>query len=217
MLIDTANAITNTLSTHTTTESMPFTEQSHRLHSPSGTDANGLKRRDDNPALGEQQQYQTTTPFRHRPNEVDNDGNGIDVAPNGNDDAHIDDDNDSMLPALAQPQIQATRKATTGGGAGAAVAAMAAKPTKTKPWKIKHILIETSLTALCVFFLLIALVICTIFSWKQTTHRMSTALATTSSNHYCDKSNLISSSSECEMDFSSSTTSIISQSTVMHV
>lgn len=241
MLIDTANAITNTLSTHEMSETTPLTEQSHRLHRPTESDKSDVdnandnnsndnnheNRQDDKPEFGvtlheqhqqhqQQQQYETTTPFRHRTNEVDNDDNVIDVNDYGdgvvpNDiDAHGDDDIDSMSPALAQPQIQATRKAATD-------VATAAKPTKTKPWKIKHILIETSLTALCVFFLIIALVICTIFSWKQTTHRMSTAVSAASSNHYCDKSNLISSSSECEMDFNSSTTSIISQSTVMHV
>lgn len=238
MLIDTANAITNTLSTHKTSESTPLTEQSHHLHRPTESDKsdansenntnnnnNHENRRDDKPEFNvtqqpssqqqqqQQPQYQTTIPFRHRPNEVHNGGNviddndyGVDVVPYEND-ANSVDDNFRMSPALAQPQIQATRKSVAG-------AATAAKPTKTKPWKIKHILIETSLTALFVFFLIIALVTCTIFSWKQTTHRMSTA---TSSNHYCDKSNLISSSSECEMDFNSSTTSIISQSTVMHV
>lgn len=226
MLIDTANAITSTLSTHKMSETTPFTEQPHHIHRPTENDKSDAdsnndnsyeNSRDDKPkftvTLQQQQQhhhqYETTTPFRHRQNEVhnvidDNDyGVGVDSEEN---DAHSDDDNDIMSPALAQPQIQATLKA----GAAATVA----KPTKPKHWKIKHILIETSLTALCMFFLIIALVICTIFSWKQTANRMSTA---TSSNHYCDKSNLIRSTSECEMDFNSSTTSIISHTTVMHV
>lgn len=197
-------------------ESTPHTEQPHHLHRPSEavkSDADE-NHRDDKPAITvtREQQDQTTTPSRHGHQDVHNDGNAIDddidsiadVDSHGNG-AHSDGDNEIMSPALAQPQIQATRKS--------AAAASAAKPTKTKPWKIKHILIESSLTALCAFFLIIALVICTIFSWKQTTSRTST----TSSNHYCDKSNLISSSSECEMDFNSSTTSIISQSTIMHV
>lgn len=233
LLIDTANAITHTSSTHKMSESTPFTETPHLLHRPTGTDSSDVatnngnnheNRRNEKPEFTvsqqhqtqhqRQQQYQTTTPFRHEQNEVHNsdnviDDNDFDVGVTSNErDAHNDDDNDVMSPALAQPQIQAaTRKV-------AAAVATAAKPTKTKPWKIKHILIETSLTALCVFFLIIALVICTVFSWKQTTNRTSTA---TSSNHYCDKSNLISRSSECEMDFNSSTTSIVSQSTVMHV
>lgn len=219
MLIDTANAITRTLTTHKMSESMPLTEQPHHIHRPtendkSDADSNNDKshdnHRDDKPTFSvtPHHQHAVTTPPRHRQNEVhnvigDNDYDvGVDSKEN---DAHSDDDNDIMSPALAQPQIQATRKA--------AAAAIAAKPTKSKPWKIKHILIETSLTALCVFFLIIALVICTIFSWKQTTNRMSPEA---SSNHYCDKSNLIRSSSECEMDFNSST-SIISHTAVMHV
>lgn len=238
MLIDTANAITSTLSTHKMSESTTFTEQPHHLHRPTeigNTGDNGNKNnenyheihRHDKPEFTVTQQhqqkpYQTATPFRHGPNVVHNDGNAIDdnvydVVDANENDAHRDSDNDIndiISPALAQPQIQATRKTIGATTSATANAAAAAKPTKTKPWKIRHILIETSLTALCVFFLIIALVICTIFSWKPTTHRMSTA---TSSNHYCDKSNLINSTSECEMDFNSSTTSIISQTTVMHV
>lgn len=218
MLIDTANAITSTSSTHKMSESTPLTEQPHHIHRPTEDSTKKSSRPDDkskSTVTPQQQQHhhhhqdETTTPSRHRQNEVHNviDDNDYDIGVDSKEnDAHSDDDNDIMSPAFAQPQIQATRKATA--------AATAAKPTKPKSWKIKHILIETSLTALCVFFLIIALVICTIFSWKQTANRMSTA---TSSNHYCDKSNLIRSSSECEMDFNSSTTSIISHTTVMHV
>lgn len=233
ILIDTANAITtNTLPIHESSASTSTTEPSHQLHHSTESTGNAIdtstnsnhheKEQNDKLAFTFTHRHQTTPPsIHHRQNEIHNDDDANVIDAHGDD----DDGNDIISPALAQPQIQATRHASGGNAVTAAAAAVEAatlaKSTKTQSWKIKHILIETSLTALGVFFLLIALVICTIFSLKQTTQRMSTTMTTTrmtASNHYCDKSNLISNtSSECEMDFNSSTTSILSQSTVMHV
>lgn len=116
-----------------------------------------------------------------------------------------------VMPPLAQPHIQLTKVTSSAIkvkqlGDATVTAAMAAKPSKSKSWKIKHIQIETTLTVFCLFILITALVICTIFSLKY--NRKLTK--------QCDKANLIS-NSECEMDFNSSTTSIISQTTAMHV
>lgn len=74
--------------------------------------------------------------------------------------------------------------------------------------------IET-LTLVCVFILIVALVICMVFSIR---HRSK-------SSKHCDKINLINNSGscsrnsfcECEMDFSGSTNSIIPQSIAMNV
>ncbi|XP_055297537.1 uncharacterized protein LOC129566045 isoform X2 [Sitodiplosis mosellana] len=96
----------------------------------------------------------------------------------------------------------------------------AAKLSKTSPStaKITHNDIETVLSLVCVFVLVVTLVICTIVSVRQ---RIK------SNKKHCDKTNLISSSAssssttsinDCEMDFNGSTTSIAyAQMTAIHV
>lgn len=98
---------------------------------------------------------------------------------------------------------------SSGGGAAAAAAAVT---------KITHNDIETVLSLMCAFALVVTLVICMIVSVRQ---RIK------SNKKHCDKTNLISSSAscssttsinDCEMDFNGSTTSMAcAQMTAIHV
>lgn len=77
------------------------------------------------------------------------------------------------------------------------------EPSRNHTWNIRNLQIESLFVVFCVFIIVLVLVICSIFSMRRR------AL-----NQECDKRQLIR--NECEIDFSSSTTSIISP-TAMHV